>query len=47
MNQLGVDAFYDFFHRIFHLSAFFTFPRGSVVAAPLVAGGALALCTPP
>src|ERR1700736_3389042 len=35
MHQLGVDAFYDFFHRIFHLSAFFVFPRGSAVAAPL------------
>jgi hypothetical protein len=35
MNQFGVDTFYDFSH-------FFTFPRGSAVAAPLVAGASTA-----
>src|SRR5216683_1665036 len=38
MNQFGVDTFYDFFHfftfpRGSPVAAFFTFPRASVVAA--------------
>ncbi len=39
MNQFGVDTFYDFFHfftfpRGSTVAAFFTFPRASAVGAP-------------